>query len=136
MHGPETRLRRANAYSRVTAFAIVAAQIVTGCVLSAWLLMTDEGGAAYSVLLGTLVGALPGFCLAARIFNLDVDMDPERRLRAIYVAEAVKMTFAAALFVVVILALEVSVPYVLVGYLVTVLVNWFALLMPVRGPGR
>ena len=46
------------------------------------------------------------------------------------------MTFAAALFVVVIVALEVSVPYVLVGYLVTVLVNWFALLMPVRGLGR
>lgn len=130
------RLRRAHAYSRVAAFAIVAAQIVTGAALAAWLLGTGEGEKAYSVLLGTLVGALPGFYLAARIFNLDVAMDPEHRLRAIYVAEAVKMSFAVSLFVTVILTLEVSVPYVLVGYLATVLVNWFALLMPVRGPGR
>lgn len=136
MQERDARLRRAQAYSRVTAFAVVAAQIITGGAVSAWLLGTGEGGAAYSVLLGTLVGALPGFYLAAKIFNLDVNMDPERRLRAIYVAEAVKVSFSVALFVTVILALDVSVPYVLVGYLVTVLVNWFALLMPVRGHGR
>ena len=44
--------------------------------------------------------------------------------------------FTVALFVTVMLAMDVSVPYVLVGYLTTVLVNWFALLMPLPGPPR
>ena len=117
-------------------FAVVAAQLVTGAVVAGWLLVTGDGRASYSVLLGTLVGVLPSFYLAVKIFSVDVDGAPERMLRSIYSAEAVKLAFAVALFVTVILALDVSVPYVLVGYLTTVLVNWFALLMPIPGPSR
>lgn len=124
------------AHSRVAAFVVVAAQLVTGAAVSVWLLVAGDDGASYSVLVGTLVGVLPGFYLAVKIFGVDVDGDPQRMLRAIYSAEAVKLAFAVALFVTVMLTMDVSVPYVLVGYLTTVLVNWFALLMPLPGPPR
>ena len=123
-------------HSRVTAFAIVAAELLTGAAVSVLLLANGDSRAAYSVLLGAMVGVLPAFYLALKIFNADVDGDPQRLLRGIYSAEAVKVAFSVALFVTVILTLDVSVPYVLVGYMTTVLVNWFALLMPVPGPRR
>ena len=134
MREQEHRLRRAQAYSRVTVFAVVAAQLVTGSVGSGLLYASGEDRAAYSILLGTLVGVVPGFYLALKIFSVDVAGDARVMLRRIHVAEMVRICFAVALFVTVILTLDVSVPYVLVGYLVTVLVNWFALLMPVNGP--
>ena len=136
MTAPRTReqqlgSRLTRTHSRVTVFAVVAAQLFTGGVAAAWLAFTGDGKAGYSVLLGSLVGVVPGFYLALKIFGADADGDARRLLRRIHVAETVRIVFAVALFVTIILALDVSVPYVLVGYLITVLVNWFALLMPV-----
>ncbi len=115
---------------------MVAAQLVTGIAVAVWFFATGDSGASYSVLLGTLVGVLPSFYLASKIFSIRANCDAQQMLRAIYAAEAVKLAFSIALFVTVILVLDVSVPYVLVGYLTTMLVNWFALLMPVPGSVR
>jgi F0F1-type ATP synthase assembly protein I len=52
------------------------------------------------------------------------------------VGETLKIVFAASMLAVAISFLDVSVPYVLGGYLGTVIVQWFALLMPVPGRQR
>ncbi len=114
-------------------FAVVAAQIVTGVALAGALAAGGNSLAAYSALTGTLAGALPSFYLALKMFSLAADASPNRMLRAIYVGETLKIVFAASLLAVAMAFMNVSVPYVVGGYLCTVVVQWFALLMPVSG---
>ena len=130
------RGRRLRIHARTTVFGVVAAQIVTGAALSGVLAAGGDSIAAYSALTGTLSGALPSFYLALKMFSLDEDASPDRLLRAVYVGETLKIVFAASMLAVAISFLDVSVPYVLGGYLGTVIVQWFALLMPVPGRQR
>jgi len=129
------RGQRARIHARTTVFAVVAAQVVMGAALSAVFAVEGDSRAAYSVLTGTLCGALPNFYLALKMFSLAHGSPPERLLRAIYVGETLKIVFAASMLTVSVMYLDVSVPFVIGGYLVTVMVQWFALLMPVSdGP--
>ena len=122
--------------ARISVFAVVAAQIVTGAVLCGVLAAGGDWRAAYSALTGTLCGAVPNFFLALKMFSLAADAAPDRLLRAIYSGEAVKIAFAASMLAVAMVMLDVSVGWLLGGYLGTVVVQWFALLMPVPGRHR
>lgn len=129
------RGQRARIHARTTVFVVVAAQVVTGAALCGVLAVGGDWYAAYSVLTGTLCGVLPNFYLALKMFSLAHGAPPERLLRAIYVGETLKIVFAAAMLALTAVYLDVSVPYVIGGYLVTVMVQWFALLMPLSdGP--
>ena len=123
--------QRLRVHAKTTVYAVVITQIVAGVVLSAGFALGGDSKASYSLLAGTLSGALPNFYLALKMFSLSVDAPAEQMLRAIYLGESLKILFAVALLAVAIAKLDVSVPYVLVGYLGTVVVQWFALLMPV-----
>jgi ATP synthase protein I len=125
------RRQRARIHARTTVFAVVAAQLVTGVALCGVFAAGGDSRAAYSVLTGTLCGAVPNFYLALKMFSIAHGAPPDRLLRAIYVGETLKIVFAAAMLAVTAVFLDVSVPFVIGGYLVTVMVQWFALLMPV-----
>ena len=111
-------------------YAVVITQIVAGVALSAGFAVGGDSRASYSVLTGTLCGALPNFYLALKMFSLSVDASANQMLRAIYMGESLKILFATALLGVSIAKLDVSVPYLLGGFLGTVVVQWFALLIP------
>ena len=122
--------QRLRIHAKTTVYAVVLTQIVAGMALSAMFAVGGDSRASYSVLTGTLCGALPNFYLALKMFSAGVDSSAQQMLRAIYVGESLKIVLVAALLVVAIARLDVSVPYLLGGYLGTVVVQWFALLMP------
>lgn len=130
------RGQRVRIHARTTVFGVVAAQVVTGVALCGVFAAGGDSRAAYSVLTGTLCGTLPNFYLALKMFSLAHDAPPDRLLRAIYVGETLKIVFAASMLAVTAVFLDVSVPYVIGGYLVTVMVQWFALLMPMSDGSR
>ena len=125
--------RQAGIRARTTVFAVVAAQIVTGAAFCGALAAWGDSRAAYSALAGTLSGALPNFYFALKMFSPADDAAPNRLLRVIYVGETLKIVFAASMLAVAMSFLDVSVPYVVAGFLGTVVVQWFALLLPVSG---
>ncbi len=118
-------------HARATIFGVVAAQAVAGAALAGVLAAGGDSRAAYSALTGALSGVIPNFYLALKMFSLAADAPAERLLRAVYVGETLKIAFAGSMLAVVISFLDVSVPYVIGGFLATVVVQWFALLMPV-----
>ena len=50
--------------------------------------------------------------------------------------ETLKIVFAGSMLAAAMVVLDVSVPYLLVGYLATVVVQWFAFLLPVSDGTR
>ena len=122
--------QRLRIHAKTTVYAVVLTQILAGMALSAMFAVGGDSQASYSVLTGTLCGALPNFYLALKMFSMGVDSSAQQMLRAIYVGESLKIVLVAALLVVAIARLDVSVPYLLGGYLGTVVVQWLALLMP------
>ena len=125
--------QRLRIHAKTTVYAVVITQIVAGVALSAVFaagVVAGDSRASYSVLTGTLCGALPNFYLALKMFSQSIDASAEQMLRTIYLGESLKILFAVALFAVAIAKLDVSVPYLLIGYLGTVVVQWFALLIP------
>ncbi|MFT5175746.1 MAG: F0F1-type ATP synthase assembly protein I [Gammaproteobacteria bacterium] len=122
--------QRLRIHAKVTVYAVIFTQIVAGLVLSAGLVVGGDSGASYSVLTGTLCGALPNFYLAVKMFSLGTDASADQMLRTIYVGETLKIVLTVALLAVAISRLDVSVPYLFGGYLSTVVVQWMALLMP------
>ena len=70
-------------HARVATFGIVAAQIVAGVALAAWLAAGGDSKAGYSALVGTLAGAMPNFFFALRLSHLAEDADPRVRSAAV-----------------------------------------------------
>ena len=134
------RAHRLRIHAKTTVFAVVAAQLVAGVALAAaiayWGALGGGAKAAYSALTGTLAGVLPNFYLALKMFSVPADTPPDRLLRAIYVGETLKIVFAGSMLAAAMVVLDVSVPYLLVGYLATVVVQWFAFLLPVSDGTR
>jgi F0F1-type ATP synthase assembly protein I len=136
VEGPQAGLRgavrhRAQATARLVTMAVVAAQAVSGVVLCGAIAAGGDSHAAYSALTGTLSGVAPNFFLALKMFSLPPDAPPERLVKAVYSGELMKIVFAASMLAVAMVRLDVNVGYLLGGYLGTVVVQWFALLMPV-----
>jgi F0F1-type ATP synthase assembly protein I len=123
-------------HARVTIFGVVAAQIVAGLVFAGFLAAGDALSSAHSALVGVLAGAVPNYFFALRLFSLPGDADASRQLRAIYVGETLKIAFASAILASGIAFLDVSIGYLLAGFLVTVLVSWCAFVMPLAGEPR
>ena len=120
-------------HARVATFGVVAAQIAVGVALAAWLAVSGDTQAGYSALVGTLAGAMPNYFFALRLSQLTKDAEPREQLRTIYIGETIKIAFASMLLVSAIVFLDVSLAYLIGGFLVTVLVNWLALMSPLPG---
>ena len=85
-------------------------------------------GAAYSVLVGTVIAIAPNYYLAARLMRRKPGTTPSESLRGIYTGELLKIAFTIALFVIAIRLLDVMFLTVVASYLVMAAVNWLALL--------
>ena len=120
----------ARIYSKITTYGIIAAQVVTGLVVAGTALLLLNSHIAYSALTGSAISILPSFYLARRIFSLSSEATPEQMLQAFYVGEGLKIGLTVGLFIIALLALDVVILWVIGGYSATVVVYWFAILMP------
>lgn len=84
----------------------------------------------YSALAGGLISAVSSSYLAGRILGFDGTTPPARMLRAFYVGEVVKIVMTMALFILAIVLLKVDALFMLLAYVLTLPVYWFALLAP------
>ena len=83
--------QRLRIHAKTTVYAVVLTQILAGIALSAMFALGGESRASYSVLTGTLCGALPNFYLALKMFSMGVDSSAQQMLRAIYIGESLKI---------------------------------------------
>lgn len=121
------------AAQRRVALGIVAVQAGVALAVAALALLWAGPFLARSALVGGLIGVLPSFYLAQRVFRVADDALPGERLRAMYVGSGMKIALSVALFVIAIIALDVHFGAVLATYAATASVYWFALLLPGRG---
>lgn len=123
--------------SRRTMLRLVTGQLFAVVGLAAVLALVVNTITGYSVLVGGLAGVIPNFHFACRLARPAAG-DATRHLRHIYTGEFIKIAFTVALFVIAIRMLRVEFMYVILGYAVTVVVNWVAFLFAdlgeVHGP--
>jgi ATP synthase protein I len=112
-----------------TAWKIVAAQILVTLVLAMGLLLGVSVRSSYSALLGGGISTISSLYLVDRLFRFPEGTPPDRIIRAFYTGEAVKLFLVTALFAVAIVFLNVDFLFMLLAFIFTLPVYWFALLM-------
>jgi ATP synthase protein I len=124
--------------SRRIVFLVIASQLAVGFAIALSLALAVGQQAAYSVLVGALIGVVPNYYLAGRMLRRRREATPEESLLGIYIGEFIKIALTAALFVTAILLLNVGFLIVVATYIAMVAVNWVALLVVDLGesPGR
>lgn len=118
---------------RQAAFRIVGAQTVVTLLLGVVALWWRGAEGAWSALIGGGICVVGNASLAARMFRDPSGSDARRLVRAFYVGEVLKIGLTAGLFAVAIVTLTLDVLVMLLAYLATAIVFWFAL---VAGEGR
>lgn len=108
---------------------LIAGQLVLALTIAAALRLTLGGAAGYAALVGGLVGVVPNFYLALRMARSGGNAVAEMALRTIYVGELIKIAFTVAMFVIAIVLLDANFLIVVLTYIATVAVNWFAFLL-------
>lgn len=108
---------------------LVAGQLGVTVIIAAALMATLGRPAAYAALVGGLVGVVPNYYLALRLLRRRGSASAEAALRHIYVGELIKVAFTAAMFVIAIVVLNANFLIVVLTYIATVAVNWFAFLV-------
>lgn len=115
--------------ARRTILLLIASQLGAAIAAAAVLAGVAGGHAAYSALVGAIIGIAPNYYLAGRMFRYRPGATPAEALRGIYAGELVKLAFTAALFVIAIVLLDVDFLIVVLTYVAMVAVNWLALLV-------
>ena len=110
-------------------FLVIASQLGVGIAIALSLALALGQYAAYSALVGALIGVVPNYYLAGRMLRGKRKATPEESLRGIYIGEYIKIAFTAALFVTAIMLVNVGFLIVVATYIATVAVNWVALLV-------
>jgi len=118
---------------KTTVYITLGGQLATAVLLSAAVLLLAGSRLAYSVAAGACIGIVPGAYLAVRMLRSARGASPEQMLRTVYVGSAMKIAMSAAMFVIAIIALDVSFGALLGGYVAVIAVYWFVLLLPVPG---
>jgi len=110
-----------------TAYRIVLAQSVAALLVAAVLLLVSGRGAAIAATAGGAIAAVNNLYFAWRVFAGGV-VPAQTVLRRFYLAETIKIVLTAGLFLVALVVFELSFLPLLLGYGVTLLVYWAALL--------
>ena len=114
-------------HSRRIALGVVAGQVAIALALATGLALMRDGATGYSALVGAGIGILPTYYFTLRTFRPSTSpQTPGDAVRNLYLGESIKVVFTLALFVLVVLTLEVRLSMVAVGYVATVAVNWIA----------
>ena len=112
---------------RQAAFRIVGAQTVVTLLLAVVAFWWRGAEGAWSALIGGGICVVGNASLAARMFRVPSGSDPRRLVRAFYAGEVLKIALTAGLFAVAIMTLTPDVLVLLLAYLATATVFWFAL---------
>jgi ATP synthase protein I len=115
---------------RITAYRLVAAQLITTIGIAGVLLIFAETRTAYSALAGGLACVIPNAYLATRMFGAAPTGSPVRLLLSIYIGEAMKLGLTLALLIVALLWLGTRPLPTFATYVAMIAVNWVALLWP------
>ena len=90
------------------------------------LLLFFDAKLAFAGLVGGLIWLLPNYHMACGLLNLQRGLEPEDRLRKIYLKSAFKIIYSLALFLIAIIFFRVNFSVVVTVYLTLALVSGFA----------
>ena len=90
------------------------------------LLLFFDAKLAFAGLVGGLIWLLPNYHMASGLLNLQRGLEPEDRLRKIYLKSAFKIIYSLALFLIAIIFFRVNFSIVVTVYLTLALVSGFA----------
>ena len=90
------------------------------------LLLFFDAKLAFAGLVGGLIWLLPNYHMACGLLNLQRGLEPEDRLRKIYLKSAFKIIYSLALFLIAIIFFRVNFSVVATVYLTLALVSGFA----------
>ncbi len=90
------------------------------------LLLFFDARLALAGLVGGLIWLLPNYHMACGLLNLQRGLEPEDRLRKIYLKSAFKIIYSLALFLIAIIFFRVNFSIVVTVYLTLALVSGFA----------
>ena len=90
------------------------------------LLLFFDARLAFAGLVGGLIWLLPNYHMACGLLNLQRGLEPEDRLRKIYLKSAFKIIYSLALFLIAIIFFRVNFSVVVTVYLTLALVSGFA----------
>ena len=90
------------------------------------LLLFFDAKLAFAGLVGGLIWLLPNYHMASGLLNLQRGLEPEDRLRKIYLKSAFKIIYSLALFLIAIIFFQVNFLVVVIVYLTLALVSGFA----------
>ena len=113
---------------KATAYWIVKAQLVLALAGSVVFFALADGMAGWSALAGGLIGVLTSLFMALRVIGRGTVRPARDVMRRFYGAEAAKFFLTIALFAVAIGVLQMPFPPLLMGYGLTLVVYWLALL--------
>jgi len=114
-----------------TAYNIVLAQAGMALALAVVCTFTWGWSTAGAALTGAAIGVVTNLYMAVRLFGNGAVRPAEQELQRFYSAEAVKIVMTVGLFALAIGAFKVAFLPLIVGYSLTLMVYWLALL-PVR----
>ncbi|MCP5153459.1 MAG: ATP synthase subunit I [Ectothiorhodospiraceae bacterium] len=109
------------------AYRIVGAQLLVASSLAGVAWPWLGFGVARSVLVGGLICVAGSAYLAMRVLGRRAGRSPRTMVRGFYAGEAMKILLTASMFAAAIVFLRVDVLAMLVAYMVTSAVYWFAL---------
>ena len=90
------------------------------------LLLFFDAKLAFAGLVGGLIWLLPNYHMACGLLNLQRGLEPEDRLRKIYLKSAFKIVYSLALFLIAIIFFRVNFLVAVTVYLTLALVSGFA----------
>ena len=90
------------------------------------LLLFFDAKLAFAGLVGGLIWLLPNYHMVCGLLNLQRGLEPEDRLRKIYLKSAFKIIYSLALFLIAIIFFRVNFLVVVTVYLTLALVSGFA----------
>ena len=90
------------------------------------LLLFFDAKLAFAGLVGGLIWLLPNYHMACGLLNLQRGLEPEDRLRKIYLKSAFKIIYSLALFLIAIIFFRVNFLVAVTVYLTLALVSGFA----------
>ena len=118
--------------ARRGALRVVYLQVAAAAIVAIVVALLFDARTAWSAAVGGLIGVLASLVMVASIFRHGPDADPKRVLSSIYRGEFYKFSVTIVLLALALVALDVSAPALLAGYIATFIAYWLALVIPGR----
>lgn len=111
------------------AWAVLAGQLATGCVMAVAFGVASGADAAIAAFAGAVVAAVPGLWMALWLLPRRREIDASKMARAFYVGELGKIGLTAGLFLAAALLFGQQFPALLMTYVACLACYWLALIL-------